>query len=114
MQFPTFATLFLLAMALMNLYIWRRFLRHISHAKARYLMIIPILLMAGDIFFILEIVTRIIPDSPALYVITSSFVGFTFMLFVIAIVYDTTITVSKRVPVNQQRRRVLKLIFDVT
>ncbi len=102
-------------MALMNLYIWRRFLRHISHAKVHYLIIIPIILMAGDIFFILEIATGIIPESPALYFATSSFVGITFMMFVVAIIYDLTITVSRRVPpVDHERRRVLKLIFDVT
>ncbi|WP_172597639.1 metallophosphoesterase [Sulfuriflexus mobilis] len=98
----------------MNIYIWRRFLRLISHAKVHYLIIIPILLMAGDGFFILDIATGVIPDSPALYFISSSFVGVTFMLFVVAIVYDLSITVSKRVPVDQSRRRTLKLIFDVT
>ena len=114
MQFLIFSSIFLLVMALMNLYTWRRFLRQISHAKARYLIIIPIVLMAGDVFFILDIATGVIPDSPALYFITSSFVGITFMLFVVAVMYDLTITVSKRVPVDKSRRRALKLMFDVT
>jgi predicted MPP superfamily phosphohydrolase len=114
MQFLIFSSIFLLVMALMNVYIWRRFLRLISHARVRYLIIIPLVLMVGDVFFILDIATGVIPDSPALYMITSSFVGITFMLFVVAIVYDLSITVSKRVPVDQSRRRTLKLIFDVT
>jgi predicted MPP superfamily phosphohydrolase len=114
MQFFIFSSLFLLAMALMNVYTWRRFLRLISHRKAGYLVIIPIVLMLGDVFFILDIATGVIPDSPALYLITSSFVGITFMLFVVAIVYDLSITVSKRVRVDKSRRRMLKLIFDVT
>ena len=59
-------------------------------------------------------VTGIIPDSPALYMISSSFVGVTFMLFVVAVVYDLSITVSKRVPFDQSRRRTLKIIFDIT
>ena len=101
-------------MILMNVYIWRRFLRLLSYDKVGYLLAIPVVLMLGDIFFIVDIATNIIPDSPALYFITSSFIGFTFMLFVVAIIYDLTLTVSKRVPVDHSRRRTLKLIFDVT
>lgn len=114
MQFLIFASVFLLAMILMNVYIWRRFLRLLSYDKSGYLLAIPIILMLGDIFFIVDIATNIIPDSPALYFISSSFIGFTFMLFVVAVIYDMTITVSKRVPVDNSRRRTLKLIFDVT
>ena len=114
MQFLVFASVFLLVMILMNVYIWRRFLRLLSYDKAGYLLVVPIILVLGDIFFIVDIATNIIPDSPALYFITSSFIGFTFMLFVVAVIYDLTITVSKRVPVDHSRRRTLKLIFDVT
>ena len=114
MQFLIFASIFLLVMILMNVYIWRRFLRLLSYDKVGYLLAIPVVLMLGDIFFIIDIATNIIPDSPALYFITSSFIGFTFMLFVVAIIYDLTLTVSKRVPVDHSRRRTLKLIFDVT
>jgi predicted MPP superfamily phosphohydrolase len=114
MQFIIFASVFLLVMMLLNVYTWRRFLRLLSYDKAGYLIIIPIVLMLGDIFFIVDIATNIIPDSPALYFISSSFIGFTFMLFVVAVIYDMTITVSKRVPVDHSRRRTLKLIFDVT
>ena len=114
MQFLIFASIFLLVMILMNVYIWRRFLRLLSYDKVGYLLAIPVVLMLGDIFFIVDIATNIIPDSPALYFISSSFIGFTFMLFVVAIIYDLTITVSKRVPVDHSRRRTLKLLFDVT
>ena len=114
MQFLIFASIFLLVMALLNVYTWRRFLRLLSYNKKGYLLAIPVLLMLGDIFFIFDITTNMIPDSPALYFITSSFIGFTFMLFVVAVIYDMTITVSKRVPVDHSRRKTLKLIFDVT
>ena len=89
-------------------------MRLLEHDKARHLIVIPIVLLLGDVFFIADIATNIIPDSPALYFISSSFIGITFMLFVVAVFYDLSITVSKRVPVNQARRRTLKLIFDVT
>ncbi len=101
-------------MTLMNVYTWRRFLRLLSYDKSGYLLTIPVVLMLGDVFFMVDIATNIIPDSPVLYFISSSFVGFTFMLFVVAVTYDLTITVSKRVPVDHSRRRTLKLIFDVT
>jgi len=114
MRFIIFASVFLIVMTFLNVYTWRRFLRLLSYDKAGYLIIIPIVLMLGDIFFIVDIATNIIPDSPALYFISSSFIGFTFMFFVIAVIYDMTITVSKRVPVDHSRRRTLKLIFDVT
>ena len=114
MQFLIFASVFLLVMILMNVYTWRRFLRLLSYDKVGYLLALPVVLTLGDIFFIADIATSIIPDSPALYIITSSFVGFTFMLFVVAVIYDLTITVSKRVPVDHSRRRTLKLLFDVT
>ena len=114
MQFLIFASVFLLVMILMNVYTWRRFLRLLSYDKVGYLLALPVVLTLGDVFFIADIATSIIPDSPALYIITSSFVGFTFMLFVVAVIYDLTITVSKRVPVDHSRRRTLKLMFDVT
>ncbi len=114
MNFYIFVSVFLLVMGLMNVYVWRRFLRLLSYDKAGYLLAVPIILMLGDIFFIVDIITNIIPDSPALYLISSSFIGFTFMVFVVAVIYDLTITVSKRVPVDHSRRQTLKLIFDVT
>lgn len=114
MQFSIFATVFLLVMTLMNVYIWRRFLRLLAFDKVGYLLIVPVVLMLGDVFFIAELATNIIPDSPALYFISSSIIGFTFMLFVVAVFYDLTITVSKKVEFDHSRRRTLKLIFDVT
>ena len=114
MRLLIFGSIFLLVMALMNVYIWRRFLRVLTHGIGRYLAIVPILLMLGDIFFIIDLVTSFIPDSPALYFITSAFIGMTFMLFVIAVIYDLTITVSKRVPFDRSRRRIMKIAFDVT
>ncbi|MDH5443996.1 MAG: metallophosphoesterase [Gammaproteobacteria bacterium] len=114
MSFYLFASVFLLVMALMSFYIWHRFLRQLTHGIGRFLVIIPIVLMLGNVFFVVEIVTSVIPDSPLLYMITSSFVGITFMLFVVAVVYDLSVTVSRRVPFDQSRRRTLKVIFDVT
>ncbi|MDH5181993.1 MAG: metallophosphoesterase [Gammaproteobacteria bacterium] len=109
-----FAIIFLVVMACLNVYIWWRCLRRLHYRHGKYLVLIPMTLMLGDIFFILDIMTGFIPDSPTLYLITSSFVGLTFMMFVIAVIYDLTVTVSQRVPFDQEKRRTVKLIFDVT
>ena len=114
MNFYIFASIFLLVMAGLNLYIWYRFLRVLTHGVGRYLVIIPVVLMVGNGFFVLDVVTEIIPDSPMLYMITSSFVGLTFMLFVVALAYDLSISVSRRVPFDQAKRRSLKILFDIT
>jgi predicted MPP superfamily phosphohydrolase len=114
MQFLLFASIFLTVMVLMTIYTWRRFLRLIDIDHKGYLLVIPVILLLGDIFFIVDIATSLVPDSPALYYITSSFIGITFMMFVVAVVYDLTITVSRRVPVDHGRRRALKLLFDIT
>ena len=88
MRFILFSSVFLVVMTFMNVYSWRRFLRLLSYDKRGYLVLIPIGLLLGDVFFIVDIATNIIPDSPFLYLVSSSFVGFTFMLFVISIIYD--------------------------
>ncbi|MEJ2141787.1 MAG: metallophosphoesterase [Gammaproteobacteria bacterium] len=98
----------------MNVYIWRRFLRHLTHDKKHYLVVIPVILLLGDVFFIIDIATGFIPDSPFLYMLSSSFVGMSFMLFVVAVIYDLTFTVSRRIPYDAEKRRTLKIIFDIT
>ncbi len=98
MNFLIFASVFLLVIALMNIYIWRRFLCLLTHGIGRYLLIVPLALMLGDIFFILDIVTGVVSVSPALYMITSSFDGATFMLFVVAVVYDLSIMYQSESP----------------
>lgn len=40
-----------------EVYTWQRFLCLISHTRAQYLIIIPIVLMAGAVFLIIDIVT---------------------------------------------------------
>lgn len=114
MHFLIFSSIFLLVMMSINIYIWRRFLRHLFHHNTHYLSIIPIVLLLGNLFFIIGIKTNIIPDSLTLYAISSSFVGMTFVIFIIAIIYDLSLSVAKTVPFQPSRRKMLKIIFDVT
>ncbi|OOZ38761.1 hypothetical protein BOW53_14285 [Solemya pervernicosa gill symbiont] len=109
-----FASIFLLVMAAANFYIYRRFFKKLSPHFSQYAAIIPITLMAGEIFFMLDRVLDLLAQSPLLYMINSAFIGITFMLFVIATIYDLTITTSRRVPFDQGRRRTIKILFDIT
>ena len=101
-------------MAAMNLYSYQRFFKKLHPPFNRYAIAIPSILMIGDLFFILEIATQIIPESPALYMISSAFIGFTFIFFVIALVYDLSVTASSKVPFDMERRKTIKIIFDIT
>jgi uncharacterized protein len=101
-------------MAALNYYIYLRFFSRLHSGFNRYAAVIPLLLMLGNIFFVVDIATNIIPDSPSLYLITSSFVGITFVLFFIAVFYDLSITASSKVPFDKERRKTLKLLFDIT
>jgi hypothetical protein len=104
----------MLVMAALNFYSYHRFFRKLHPPFNRYAAVIPVTLMMGVVFFVVEIVTPIIPESPALYMVTSTFVGFTFIFFVIALVYDLGITASRKVPFDMERRKAIKIIFDVT
>jgi len=44
MQFLVFASVFLLVMVLLNVYIWRRFLRLLDFDKANYFLLLILLL----------------------------------------------------------------------
>jgi uncharacterized protein len=114
MKFTLFIVAFLVVMALMNYYIYRRFLKVLTPVFSRYAAIIPILLMLGEVAFLVEALTHFLIESPTLYIILSSFIGISFLLFIIALVYDLTISISKRVPYNQERRRFIKVVFDIT
>lgn len=114
MRFLIFGTVFLLVMAAANFYVYRRFFRKLSPAFSRYAAIIPASLMLGELVFVLDNIFAFLPDSPLLYMVNSAFIGITFMLFVVATVYDLSITVSRRVPFDQERRRTIKILFDVT
>ena len=110
----TFVVVFIAVMMLTNLYVYRRFFGQLSPIFRRSGLILMITIMLGELIFLVDIATGILPDSLALYLITSAFIGSTFMLFVVALIYDLLITTSKRVPFDKERRRTIKVIFDIT
>jgi predicted MPP superfamily phosphohydrolase len=107
------ASVFLIAMAAMNLYTYRRFLRRLSPPFNRYTFVLPLALMLGEVVFAIEVLTGVIELASLAHLVLSATVGITFLLFVIAIAYDLSVTVSARVPMQQERRQFIKVMFDI-
>lgn len=105
---------FLGIMGLMNVYIYRRFLGRLGPRLRKILITVPLALMLGEILFVIEAFTHLLIESSLLYVILSASVGVTFLLFVMALIYDLTMTVSSKVPLDRGRRQFIKIIFDIT
>lgn len=114
MRMVLFFIVFFLVLASANLYIYRRFLRKLTPPFNRYSVAIPVVLMLGEVIFFVDVMTGLIPESLTLYIVSSSFLGITFILFVVALVYDLTLTLSGKVPFDKDRRRAIKILFDVT
>ena len=114
MNYLLFVSVFLAVMALINFYVYRRFLRKLDGGLRRFALAIPILLMLGEVVYILDAISNLVAGLPLVYLMASASVGISFMLFVVATVYDLTVTAAARVPFDQSRRRTIKIIFDVT
>ncbi len=114
MRFSLFFVAFLGVMALLNLYIYKRFFKKLHSPFNRYAFVVPSILMLGETFFVIEVVTQVLPGSPSLYFLLSASIGTSFLLFVISLIYDLNLSVFKRVPFKQNRRRFIKIVFDTT
>jgi len=101
-------------MALLNLYIYKRFFKKLHAPFNTYASVIPSALMLGETFFVIEALTRILPDSPTVYFLLSASIGITFLLFVVALIYDLNLSLFKHVPFEQSRRKFIKIVFDTT
>lgn len=113
MRFLIFAGIFLLVMAMMNYYAYRRFLRRLSPPFNRFAYVLPSLLMVGEVVFIIELLTQAIELASFAHLVLSATVGISFLLFVVAIAYDLSVTVSAKVPLDRERRRFIKVVFDL-
>lgn len=114
LQQTIFVIVFLSVLGLTNYYVYRRFFCQLTPVFHRAGSILMSIIMLGEIFFAIDLRAGILPDSLMLYLVTSGFIGSTFMLFVVALIYDLVISTSRRVPFDQERRRTIKVIFDVT
>lgn len=114
MKFSLFFLAFLGVMALLNLYIYKRFFKKLHPPFNRYSFVIPSLLMLGEIFFVIEAITQVLVGSPSLYFILAASIGITFLLFVVSLAYDLNLSLFKRVPFQKSRRKFIKIAFDTT
>lgn len=113
-RFLILFVVFLGFMGVMNYYVYKRFLRKLAHMPHWLAGLIPTLLMLAELLFVIELLTHALVKSSWMYSTLSASVGITFLLFVMAIAYDMVITASSKVPLNQERRQFIKVIFDVT
>lgn len=114
MKFSLFFIAFLLGMGLLNLYIYKRFFKRLHAPLDKFAFLIPSLLFLGETLFVIEAITQAIVHSALLYYLLASTVGITFLLFVIALIYDLNLSTFKKIPYNQNRRKFIKILFDTT
>ena len=107
-----FIIFFISVLGLVNYYVYKRFFRQLSPSLHVIGALLVIIIMIGEIVFAVDAVFGFIPESLFIYLILGTFVGTTFILFVVALVYDLSVSVSRRVPLDQERRRVIKVLFD--
>jgi predicted MPP superfamily phosphohydrolase len=107
-----FVTVFTSVLALVNFYVYRRFFRRLSPFFRKAGALIMLVIMIGEILFAVDRMYGLMPDSIAVYLLLGAFIGSTFMLFVVAVIYDLVVSVSRKVPFDQERRRVIKVMFD--
>ena len=101
-------------MGLLNYYIYKRFFKKLHHPFSSYSFIIPSVLMLAEVFFVIEAITHSIVNSALLYYVLAASIGITFLLFVVALVYDLNLSLFKKVPYQQSRRKFIKITFDIT
>jgi len=109
-----FITIFISVFALTNYYVYKRFFCRLSPLFYKLGASLVAIVMMGEVVFAIDLVLNIFPESTALYMTLSSCIGATFILFVIALIYDLSISASRHVPFDQQRRQTIKVVFDVT
>ncbi len=115
---PTFRIIFALIATLVllgiNFYAYKKFLSKIDIFKKHTKLIkwLVILISVCELFFFYTL--RSSNMDSTIFTIFSSFIGISFMLFCVAIVYDIFHIPLTKVPFDKSRRLMLKTLFDVT
>ena len=113
-RFLLFGLVFTAVMGGLNYYVYKRFLKRLHFGTAKAWAVLCLGLFGIEILFVLQTLTHLLPDSVALYYLLSSSVGVTFILFFVALVYDLMHTAASRIPYSPERRRFIKIGFDLT
>lgn len=109
-----FVAIFISVLALTNYYIYRRFFRKLSPRLHKIGALLMLSIMSGEVVFVVNAIYGFIPESLAIYMTLNTLIGSTFILFVVTLIYDLIISISRRVPFDQERRQAIKVIFDTT
>lgn len=115
MKVQLFFFVFLAVMALLNLYVWRRFFTPLHFINLRRAgLLICLLLFFLQMLFVWQAATQ--GSFPLTFMshLTSASIGITFLLFVTALLYDVLHSTAKKVPFDSSRRLFIKILFDVT
>jgi len=113
-RFLLFGLVFTAVMGGLNYYVYKRFLKRLHFGNSKAWALLCSALFGIEIVFVLQTLTHLLPDSVALYYLLSSSVGITFILFFVALVYDLMHTAASRIPYSPERRRFIKIGFDLT
>lgn len=109
-----FPLAFIGVMYLMNSYIYKRLFARLHFNIQTFVFYALTAIFILEIFFVIEMIFHPIKESPTLYYILSLSVAVTVILFFITLLYDLIHTTAQQVPFDQERRRFMKITFDVT
>jgi len=114
MRFSLFFLVFLVIMTALNFYIYKRFFKKLNPPFNQFAFLIPSILLLGEVLFVIEAASSSLAYSPTLYYLLAASIGVTFLLFVIAVIYDLNLSIFKQVPYQESRRKFIKILFDTT
>ena len=109
-----FSAIFALVMAFLDYYIYRRFL-HVALPKFSKLSLTFVaLLFLSQMSYIATSRLELVSLPLLFYYLFSLSIGISFILFVVALFYDLSLSLSRKIAFDKSRRKSLKIIFDVT
>lgn len=108
-----FLSIFITVFALINAYVYRRFLIRLSFSESfrSFFLILIMILFASQIVYALTFRYDLFPAS--VYIWLGLSIGFSFILFVVALLYDLTGLIVHRIPFPANSPvRTIRIIFD--
>jgi len=114
MRFIIFLTIALSVFALLNLYIVKRFINKL-HIQTKYQKYLKLFLLINFIGIIGYMYARYNPTMPnEIFFLLSLPIGVLFLFFCVAVLYDITHTLIKKVPLKKERREFFKKSLDIS
>jgi hypothetical protein len=114
MSTALFPLVFLGVMYLLNLYVQKRLFKRLHFKISRYTYYFLVVIFVLEILFAIESLYHPFVDSQALYYTLSLSVAVTVTLFFVTLLYDLLHSTAQQIPLDQGRRRFMKIAFDAT